>query len=125
MQRRALPRGRTSPALAKARRILWSAGSRTEARGGVIFMRCAVSCDALGGWGAGWRWWHGSCERQMGTEGEVGGRAHLRSALSVGRPYNPSISPTPSTISQVMKSAVLPGPQLLSYPLQILSQWLL
>ena len=47
-------------------------------------------------------------------EGEVGGRVHIfSSALPVGRPFKPSISPTPSTRSQVMKSAVLPGPQLL------------
>jgi hypothetical protein len=40
------------------------------------------------------------------------------SELPVGRPYKPSVSPTSSTKSQVMKSTILPGPNFF-YPLQI------
>jgi hypothetical protein len=50
---------------------------------------------------------------KMGSEGEVGGGSIFSSALPVDRPYKPSISPTSSKRSQAMKSAVLPGTQLL------------
>jgi hypothetical protein len=47
-------------------------------------------------------------------EGEVGGRVYIFSlALPIGRLFKPSISLTPLIRSQVIKSAVLLGPQLL------------
>jgi hypothetical protein len=110
----------------KTRRISRSVGSRTKARGGVIFISYAVSYGALGGWETGWRWWYSSYERQMGTRGRGWiNRPIFSPALPMGRPFKPSVSPTSLIRSQVMKSSNFARTPTSSYPLEILSPWLL
>jgi hypothetical protein len=91
-------------------------GVETEGRGAGGRFSCAVPCLAVL-WAGRERVGDDGMAFVSGKwvpEGEVGGQAHIFSpALPVGRPFKPSISPTSSTRSQVMKSAVLPGLQLL------------
>jgi len=114
MQRRALPRGRTSPTIARQGASRGVQG--VEAGRGRGRFSCAVPCLAVL-WAEGERAGNEGMAVVSGKwalEGAVGGRAHIfSSAFPVGQPFKPSISPTSSTKSQVMKSAVLPGPQLL------------
>jgi hypothetical protein len=91
-------------------------GVETEGRGARGGSSCAVPCLVVlwagGEWASDNDMAVMSCKWAL--EGAVGGRAHIFSlALPVGRSFKPSISPTSSTRSQVMKSAVLLGAQLL------------
>jgi hypothetical protein len=107
MQRRALPRERTSPTLAKQGVSYGVQGVETEGRGRVSYTVRFLAVL----WAGGERVGNNGMAVVSGKwvpEGEVGGWAHIFSpVLPVGRPLKPSISPTSSTRSQVKKSAVL------------------
>jgi hypothetical protein len=98
MQRRALPRGWISPALAKSKAYLTECRKQRPKQGEGRFS-CAVPCLAVL-WADGERAGDDGMAVVSGKwapEAAVGGRAHIfSSALPVGRPFKPSVFPTSS-----------------------------